>query len=332
MATRSSISRGATRTPAPTSKHKPTAKRKPTAKPSTALARRKPAPVAKVITPEVLPADLPPDTDGLDVRLSDEPIALTLGTIKFTKEEDAVLNEPVPVNEILLKPGRKGPPQIYLSHPTYIRWFNRAFGRGQWSLMQLSKPQKAGGTILIPYALMVRGVALFSCYGAAEYFEGNAQQTYDDVIESTHAYALRRFAKRLGVGLEMWDKAFIEKFLRGSGQSQRRQDPQEYHEEAQQRRSVPRDVAKTPPARTEKPVASHPDEHLPITTDQAAKLWSTSRRMGRPDTEVVMFLTTAYGVAKSKELKRSDYENVMRAIEHPGPLQMAVERMPGEDG
>lgn len=184
------------------------AKKKHAAKPSTALARR--APVVRIEDPKgLLPVHQSPVGQLGELATVG---ALGLAELKLTKEEDAILAEPVNPADVMLKPKVKGgPPEIaYLPHIVYTRWFHRAFGRTGWACVPTAQPKKVNNLILVPYLLYVHGVPVAAATGEQEYFETNAQQTYGDVIESTVASALRRFAKRLGVGLELWDKRWLE--------------------------------------------------------------------------------------------------------------------------
>jgi hypothetical protein len=126
-------------------------------KKSTALARRRVATPARRVTAiarrpkmEVLPS--PAANEGLSERT----IVGMLGKIelKLTDKEEAILSEVVNVEDVRVKPSG----QAYLSHPTYTRWFNRAFGRLGWSLVPAAAPMKnETGVVVVPYLLHVHG-------------------------------------------------------------------------------------------------------------------------------------------------------------------------------
>lgn len=321
------------------------AKRPAAKKKSTALVRRPTATLTVVPPIPVVP--VANSSEALQ-RLSDEPIALSMGMIKFTDAEELVLSEDVPRDEILIKPTG----QIYLSHPTYVRLFNRAFGRGQWHLLQLQKPQKAGTTIIVLYAFVVHGVPLYSAYGAAEYHETNREQTYDDVLEATNAYAIRRFAKRLGVGLELWDKRFIAAYMDANAvcvkvtnrdgsfkKAWRHKNDRALPFEAGVARigddtpEAQRQQTRRQPqaqARAEAPAASNPKAEEPVTEKQVLRFWTIARHAGRTDDEVKAFLLQHYHLDSSKKIARKDYEAICMAAEHPGPMLPA--RVPGQEG
>lgn len=321
---------------------------------TTALARR---PVSKKVTPKkqsLMPASKPKPEVVKTEQLRELTDSVSLGNlglveIKLTPEEEAVLNEPVPVEEIRIKPTGAA----YLSHPTYTRWFNRAFGRTGWSIAACSKPLKSGNTVVCPYILYIHGQPAAMAWGEQDYIESNKEQTYGDALESTVASALRRLAKRLGVGLEMWDKDYLADWQHANcvmvwlkdkdkPAYRRRQDLPFWNEvPAGSRRSHTTDRAeareerKPPPA--DRLAGGNPDGELAITADQVRKFWGTARRMNRTEDEVKAFLKGVYHIAATTAIKRKDFEQVVKFIEAPGPLPIGrssttPSREAGEEG
>lgn len=341
----------------PTKSRKPTPKRTPVktrparkTTPSTSLAVVK-APRPELVREEDNPA-LP------ERRLTAEPLAITVGVVpvKFSKAEEQVLCREVNPSDIRIKP--TGVP--YVSHPTYTRWLNEAFGRGQWTLVEISTPTKGGTTVLIKYALLVRGVPVAAAYGEQEYFENNKDQSYGDVVESTYASALRRCCKHLGMALEMWERSFLDAWVDdhclavkvrakdGSERTQwrRKVDRQFWNEKgratqgadddprAQRHQAPPPKPVRTAQAHAEAPAAHHPKAGEPITDEQLRRLWTIIRRSDRAEADVKAFLQRYYGIDSSKAIKRRDYENICKSIEHPGPLQPVLDieaRIPGQE-
>lgn len=283
-------------------------------------------------------------------RLTDDPIVIALSVLpRFTEAEEAILDARVDESEIQIKPTG----QIYLPHPGYIKWLNRAFGRGQWWLMQLSKPQRANNSVLVNYAFVLRGLACYSTYGEADYHENNREQTFGDVIESTHAYALRRFAKRLGIGLELWDRSYgdqwIDKFAvcvyvtnkegKSVRQWRRRDAPPLKYEQGKARtnddqteQAQRQQTRRRPQAQPERTVAPHPKGDAKVSNAQLIRFWTIARGRGRSDDEVKHFLKTHYNLDSSRDMTRKDYENITKAVEHPGPLRPVLDIKPEADG
>lgn len=238
--------------------------------------------------------------------------ALGLAELKLTAEEERVLSEPVNPAAILLKPKVKGgPPEIpYLPHIVYTRWFNRAFGRTGWSIVPTAAPKKADNLVLVPYLLYIHGVPVAAATGEQEYYESNKQQTYGDVIESTVASALRRCAKRLGVGLEMWDKAWLAANVKLPPKGRQSREPEVYDAEP-----VPSE-----PFWPKHEAAQTQGGDQKITKEQRARLKQIVERTGRNATEVGAWLRRRFSVVSSADLLRRDYDAVCRALEARGPL------------
>jgi len=311
--------------------------------------------------------------------LTENPLALVFAEtpMKFSKMEEKILWEPVRREDIRIKPTG----QPYVSHITYTRWLNRAFGLGQWYLRPLAMPTKkttetGAEAIMVPYALYVRGKAVATAYGEHEYHPKNKDQSLGDAVESTHASALRRCCKRLGVALEMWDKEYIDRFVDEQAilvrvkrskwdREQRRmvakvvkewrlrssrpfpgelgpagQDDDDVVPEPQRQQQRPAPPSSQPPgrepARPTRPVANYPSQDQPITEDLRDRFWHDAKRFGRTKAEVAEFLKRDYGLSSSHQIKRRDYEDIMAALEHPGPLAKAIDvefrREPGEEG
>lgn len=302
------------------------------------------------------PAKLPQDLVQAQTHLTDEIEIGNLGVeeVKLTPEEEKVLSEPVNEDDVLVKPTG----QLYLSHPTYTRWFNRAFGRTGWALVPASLPKRSENTVVQPYVLFIHGKRVAFANGEQVYHENNDEQTWGDALESTVAFALRRCAKRLGVGLELWDKPWIQQFIerhvvqvwregRNKPSYRRRTDPPFYDEkgitnrrsgeveehEARRRNSASssRPPQRQASSRPEPPPAHHDGTGDQVITEpQRSRLWTIASNAHRTNSEVKDWLARSFGYDSSKDIKRKDYERICAAIEHPGPL--GGEREPGQEG
>lgn len=195
-------------------------------KTSTALARPRaprPEPAPQVVV-NVPPAPAPapaiePESQAEGIidsmmMMSETPMLSLLGMqdIKLSEDEERVLSEPVNIEDLRVKPTGA----VYLSHPTYTRWFNRAFGRLGWAIRPAANPRQSEKGILMPFLLYIHGKPVAFAFGEQDYYGGgggNRDQTYGDAVEATVASGLRRCAKRLGVGLELWDRSFTNQFL-----------------------------------------------------------------------------------------------------------------------
>lgn len=138
--------------------------------------------------------------------------------LEVSGEQSAILLEPVTISEIEIKPTG----EIYMCHIQHRRRLNAAFGIGRWALkpvggfVKTSKTNygKTQQTVCREYALHISGKFAASAIGEATYIEENQQMTWSDACEATKSNALMRCCKDIGIGLEMWDRKFVEQFKR----------------------------------------------------------------------------------------------------------------------
>jgi hypothetical protein len=303
---------------------------------STALARR------KVITPaEILPATPAPAVLDRTLDSGIQLGELGLVEIKFTPEEEAVLAEAVPADKVLIKPN--GAP--YLPHAEYTRWFNRAFGRGGWLLVPVGVPGMANATVICPYVLFIHGKPAALAQGEQEFFNSNKGQSYGDALESTVASALRRCAKHLGVGLELWDRAWLDAWMDATAvrvkvkqrdgtiktQWRRKTDrplpfevgkarQDDYEEDGQGEPEPRRQAPPAAPPRPPAPAVHDANGEKPISRQQQQKLGVTITNSGRDVGQVQKWVERIYGAKTSAEIKQGDYKAIVNAIESTNDL------------
>jgi hypothetical protein len=305
---------------------------------STALARR---PATVEVLPPAPPAPLEARTITEGMVLGE----LGLAEIKFTPEEEQVLGRPVDPAKCLVKPDGA----VYYSHTEYTRWLNEALGRGAWMLVPVGLPALQNKSVVCPYVLFIHGKPAALAQGEQDFFESNRNQSYGDALESTVASALRRCCKRLGIGLELWDRAWTRAWLEEHALEvyvtekdgkqvrrwRRRIDPPlpfEVGARGGRRQSAPEpppeDYAPrgerqaAPPAEEPRRPATHTDargDEL-ITQKQRQRLFVIGTNAGRSEEEVAAFLKRKYRVASSKEIRRRDYERICELLEAPGDL------------
>lgn len=317
--------------------------KKKAAKPqtSTALARR-----SNVIDGEIV-VTAPP---GTFQALVDSPVLgdFALKELKLTAKEEKILARPVPIESIQIKPTG----QPYLPHAGYRRWFAEAFGRMGWQLRPANNPMRAPAKsenaiqVVRGYLLYVHGEAVAYADGEHEYFTNNAEQSWGDAVEATQASALRRCAKHLNVGLELWDKSFIDKFKREHcigywvkyrdrrGNTNAKQHWMLKTDEApkniitMEEAMAIMNAAPVPDGqRRQAPKSAGSDGNggMTISVAQSGRLWGMARDAGRDWDSVLAWLKKAYGAedqgkGKAITLKRSDYQAVCDAIMAPGDL------------
>ncbi|MCJ1351994.1 MAG: hypothetical protein MMC33_001978 [Icmadophila ericetorum] len=156
----------------------------------------------------------------LSSGLSDQPVVLDegsrqvdwahsfhgLSTIAFPKEAADVLLQPIPAEDIEVKPDGI----IYLPEIKYRRILNKAFGPGGWGLAPRSETIVTSKAVTREYALVVLGRLVSIARGEQDYFSPEGIPT---AVEGCKSNALMRCCKDLGVASELWDPRFIRKFM-----------------------------------------------------------------------------------------------------------------------
>ena len=306
----------------------------------TALARRTSRPAAAKKTTRLVRRAAPLESMRVaPVEATPQHVALSVDTVqlgqlglvelKLTDDEEHALAQPVVVDALRVKPNGA----VYEPHTVLTRRLNAAFGRFGWALVPAGMPQrvqKEGGSkrvqVVCAYTLHIHGKPVAFAMGEQDYYEGNAEQTYGDALESTVASALRRCCKRIGIASELWDKEFTQEYLQQHAvkvpvkqkdgdikyQWRRKKDPALPYE--QPRTANGRSVE---PARSGAPRSTHPHENDPITMPQRERLFALMKNGGRTKPELKAHLLKTYGFESSGDIKRRDYDDVCYWAEHP---------------
>lgn len=279
---------------------------------------------------------------------------LGLVEVKLTEKEELELSTAVNPADVLIKPTG----QPYLPHRVYTAWFNRAFGRLGWTMVPKAEPtkgqlvkdadsekEKNRQLVLVPYALHVHGAPVAFAWGEQEYSESNAEQTFGDAVEATVANALRRVAKRMGVGLELWDRDWLEdwkrknavqvkvkypNFNRAIDRWRRITDPPlPFEVKAAKGGEVVHDdtidatvYGVVEEQRQRPPAGNDGQGSEKITVPQRKRLATIARKAGREDADVRLYLKATWKVNSSADILRKDYDAICRAIEARGALPM----------
>lgn len=279
----------------------------------------------------------PERTLGSEIQIGD----VGLAELTFTAQEEAVLAEPFDVSEFRVKPDGA----VYVPHANLTRKMIKAFGRTGYVLRPSSMPQVGNGAVVMAYRLYVHGKPIAFAFGEQDYFENNKSQSYGDAIEATQASGLRRCLKRLGIGLELWDKAYTDAYLaeycvrvycdverQGKTEKKamwrRKQDPAFWNEIKPGYRRTEEDHSRG--AAPNPPVYSDGKAEQKITEGQVDRFWTIARGRNRSEAELRAYLLT-FGYTSTRDIKRKHYEDIISAIEHPSPLPTSG-RSPGQEG
>lgn len=290
------------------------------AKPSTGLALR-PKVSMRIADPNGMLAPA-------SVQLSDLATSggIGLGKLVMTKAERAIILRPVDREAVALLPDGTA----YLPHIHYTRWLNEGFGPLQWALVPANRPTRVENLIIQDFHFYVHGVAVAYVRGGAEYHANNRRQTYDDVLESTFAYGLRRACKRIGMALELWDKRWLYKFMLEEG-IQVKVKTRDGVEKQWRRRGDPPIFGELGAAagQAEEKAPSPGDDgngKQKISKEQVKRLVAIWRQAGRDDADVRLWLLKKYGYNATADIKRFDYQRIERELTARGELHL-----PGDD-
>lgn len=306
--------------------------RRPAKKPSTGLATR--AQVARMTIED--PNGVLAKAEGFELGELANTGGVGLGEVKLRGRELKVISRKVTRADVHVLPDSG---LAYLPHLFYTRWLNEAFGPTGWAIAPASRPMKQENLIIVPHILYIHRTAVAWANGAAEYFEKNKRQTYDDVLEATTAYALRRCCKRIGMALELWDKRWLREFQAKDciqvqttkGLAWRRRDDPPFDNEnvAGKKRAAP-DTFQSNTVHVGQVVDAEPgadgNGREKITNEEVKRLVGIWRHVGRRDPEVQVWLKKVYGYSATKDIKRFDYVRIERALTARGTL-----RLPGDD-
>lgn len=276
--------------------------RKPTRKSRGTPPRRRTAPKAGAIIRRLTQAAnaglaLPHDPPVSLALLADPLItAAFVGTLTLTEAQIAALRRPVADAEVEWRPAERDGPAIipYLSHNGYRDRLDAAFGLGGWGMVPVGLPKEKDGSIFTPYALVIGGLPRVYAWGEQQLHK----MTYGDGIEGAKSNAITRCGKELGIGRELWNRAYITEL---------------------KKRRHPMQVLNTATGEVTTP---NPKADEPITEPQRLRLWTIVKQVGRPKTEVAMWLTARYRVTDSTKITRRDYAAIIEQIEQPGPLTL----------
>lgn len=350
------------------------AARKKAPAPSTALTKRLDDKLAKLSRQvatlkaravEVLPAEtavaLPKALESLVLSEVAQLGQIGLHPLELSEKAETILAEPPVEERVLILPGGA----VYYPHIEYTRWFNRAFGRGAWAAIPVATPKltpkRKEGQFLVtqPFVLYVHGKPVAQATAEGSYFENNAEQSQADVIEALNASALRRLAKRLGIGLELWDRSWgeawkakhaVKVWVDGENRPQwrRKGDPPLPKEKGVAVERSPQGGQAGEPGEASEPRARGARE--PQATDnrkitkgtkekpgQVERLWAIAKNCGRAKEEIKGYLRIKLGVESTSDILRRDYEQVCKDIAKPGPMLDAAigedeDREPGMEG
>lgn len=150
----------------------------------------------------------PPAQQNFNNAFSMAELLKTAGQLRIDKEQRAILQAPLTVDEIEIRPDGL----IYLPWVEYQTRLDKAFGTA-WSMVPNGMPKYDANSkqIMWGFYLVVHGLLVDFAIGGQEYREAGGL-TYSDAIEGCKSNALMRLCKRLSIGLDMWRPSFVKQW------------------------------------------------------------------------------------------------------------------------
>ncbi len=138
-------------------------------------------------------------------------------TLVLDAQERKTLTADFPDDDFKLGAGGKAD-LIYLEHHALRARFHSVFGPGAWSIIPRNRwteeYRTSGGKqavrVYVEAMLLVRGCFVGEAIGDMTYFPDNATTNFGDAIEGAKTAALRRCAKEFGVGLQAWNRDWVD--------------------------------------------------------------------------------------------------------------------------
>lgn len=134
----------------------------------------------------------------------------TAGTLILTEKQNDILYAPVNDFDVFIKPDGL----IYLSWMKYSERLNKALGGTSWTMLPEGTPKIMNTNLVVwGFHLVIKGSYQGFSLGEQQYFS-NSRMTYGEACEGAKSNALMRLCKGIGIGLELWDKNFIDRWVK----------------------------------------------------------------------------------------------------------------------
>ena len=129
-----------------------------------------------------------------------------MGNLEISDKEAETLYAPLDPGLIQVRPDGL----VYLPWTFYSRRLRDTF-RMQWAMVAMGEPRTAGELVIWGFYLSVKGqIVGMPAMGECTYRSNNRTMSWGDAVEGAKSNALMRLCKALGIGLELWDREFVE--------------------------------------------------------------------------------------------------------------------------
>ena len=130
----------------------------------------------------------------------------TVSKLEFTEAEMKILYEPFDEDDLDILPHNG---IVYAPWIAYMKRMRAAF-KGSWALVPHGLPRIEDKWVVWPHYLFIKGHLMTYSIGECGYVPSNKQMSWGDSVEGSKSNALMRVCKAIGVGVETWDRKFLE--------------------------------------------------------------------------------------------------------------------------
>lgn len=172
------------------------------------------------------PANQEPKINTSKLEYGDEvqKMISTAGTLELTDTQNKALYAPFTDQDVMIKPDGL----IYLPWIKYAGRLTQAFGGTGWAMVPQGMPKMQGELIIWGFHLVVKGIYCGFAFGEQFFSANNNRMTFGEACEGAKSNALMRLCKGLGIGLELWDKNFIDRWVNTYSQKKWDEEKRKY--------------------------------------------------------------------------------------------------------
>jgi hypothetical protein len=231
-----------------------------------------------------------------------------LATLDLTKEQEEILYAPVQDDEVDIRPDGL----VFASWTFYATRLRRAFGM-KWALLPASQPkatttQDGKPCIVWDFYLFVGGK--YVAYAVGEHIEERMGRgmSYTESLESAKSNALMRCCKQIGIGLELWDRNWIEIWKK------------KYAETYEEYKNGYKKIYWRRKRQTAQPVAKSATQSNDVNEDDLlsnadlSRFWTQIIKAKITKEQVHKILKEEFGLDSVKQIPRSELDAIAKAI------------------
>lgn len=246
----------------------------------------------------------------------------------FKQAEIDVILANVEDNEVEIRPDGL----IYYPGIHYRNRLNKAFGPGAWALLPITSFVDADEMkVFYKGSLFIRGKFVSESIGEQKYIPNNPNTSYATAHEGAKTDCLTRCCKDLGIGAELWNPEFINRWkseyavqvwvenqkTHKRQQLWRKKDAEPFtwpyvEQGKDDKKKVTTTTKSTETTDSQKTSSGNGD--YTITEKQRKRMYAIAKSKGLSDDDLKQFIL-GYKYEHSKDITKSDYDKMIAELE-----------------